>query len=164
MWLHFKKKLTFKINLHESGFSILAKNNTNLCFLCLLLTFGPQLVYSVLRSECVSLAACSVGYWSVCFMGSQAERRLMKALVGCSNKEQIIISSYCPPLNSLQQLPPLLTAENVNRYYLWHDEEWSAFALVSMTLTYLQEEHWVRNSKSSTTGDQIERETRNSQQ
>lgn len=29
----------------------------------------------------------------------------MKALAGCSNKEQIIISGHCPPPNSLQQPP-----------------------------------------------------------
>lgn len=32
-----------------------------------------------------------------CLPGSQAERRLMKALAGLCNKEQIIMSGHCPP-------------------------------------------------------------------
>lgn len=56
-------------------------------------------------SVTMCLAACSTVCWTGCCMGSQAERRLMKALAGCSNKEQIIISGHCPPPNSLQQTP-----------------------------------------------------------
>lgn len=64
-------------------------------------------VCSVCVPVMMCLAARSTVRCSGCFMGSQAERRLMKALVGCSNKEQIIIRSHCPPPNSLQQHPPL---------------------------------------------------------
>lgn len=53
------------------------------------------------------LAASSTVWTGYC-MGSPAERRLMKALAGCSNKEQIIISGHCPSPNSLQHPPPLL--------------------------------------------------------
>lgn len=41
-----------------------------------------------------------------CCMESPAERRLMKALAGCSNKEQIMISGHCPPPSSLQKHHP----------------------------------------------------------
>lgn len=64
-----------------------------------------NVVYLVL--VCVMcLAACSVDSWTGCCMGSQAERQLMKALAGCSNKEQIIISGHCPPPSSLPQHHP----------------------------------------------------------
>lgn len=48
-------------------------------------------------------------FWNGRFMGSRPERRLMKALAGCSNKEQIIISSHCPQPDSPQQPPSFLT-------------------------------------------------------
>lgn len=72
------------------------------------------------------LAAPSVVCWTECYMVSRAERRRMKALAGCSNKEQIIISGYCPPPNSLPPQTPLHSpaqAENVNRPYRWQANE-----------------------------------------
>lgn len=75
-------------------------------------------------------------------MGSQAERRLMKALAGCSNKEQIIISGHCPPPNSLQQpptphlLPPLL--KMLIRTITGSMRKGGVLGPVNTTLIYLQ--------------------------